>query len=107
MPTALADIEINDAAQVQSYLDRHPDIVSVTESICMAARRYFGEEAHLALQVYRDAEIDDAYLLLRVRLRSYAPDTLQRIRAITDPYEQELCDKSGSILVTTDFGSIP
>ena len=33
-------------------------------------------------------------------------DTLERIRAVSDPYENDLCDKSGSILVTTDFGPI-
>jgi hypothetical protein len=90
-------------SEVRSYLDRHPDLFGVTERICKAARREFGPEAVLTLGVYRDPEIPEEYPLLRVRLPSYAPDTLRRIRSVSDPYEQELSDKSGSIVVTTDF----
>lgn len=98
-----AVVAVEGLDEVQSYLDTHLDMIDVTRLICRAARQAFGSEAGLTLKVYHDPEIDDSYLLLRVRLPSYAPDTLQRIRALTDPYETELSEKSGAILVTTDF----
>ncbi len=99
-------VEVRGVAEVRSYLDRHAAMFEVVEHICKAARREFGPEASLTLQVYRDPEIEDEYLLLRVRLRSYPPDTMPRIRSISDPYEDELRDKSGSIIVTSDFGPV-
>jgi hypothetical protein len=100
---ASSEIDVKREEKVRSYLDRHPDLFGVTGQVCQAARREFGSQASLTLQVYCDPEIEDEYLLLRVRLPSYAADTLQRIRALSDPYETELCADSGSIVVTTDF----
>ncbi len=100
---AASAIEIPRVAEVRSYLNRHSDMYEVTEKICKAARREFGPEASLILQVYRDPEIEDEYLALFVRLRDYAPDTLSRIRSVVDAFDNELCQASGSILLTTDF----
>lgn len=99
-----ADIE--SALDVRSYFDKHPDMPEVTERICQAARREFGPEASLTLLVYRDPEIEEEYLLLRVRLASYDTGTMRRVRSVSDPYEDELAGKSGAILVTSDFGPI-
>jgi hypothetical protein len=106
--SALADsaVQVRGVLEVRNYLDKHSDMFGVTERICQAARSEFGQEAFLTLRVYRDPEIDDEYLLLRVRLRSYPPDTMPRIRSLSDPYQNELSDKSGSIIVTTDFRPI-
>lgn len=96
-------VEVKGVEEVCSYLTRHSDMFGVTEEICKAARREFGPEAFLTLQVYHDSESEDEYLLLRVRLRAYAADTLSRIRSLSDPHENELSTKSGSIITTTDF----
>jgi hypothetical protein len=103
---ASSAMEIRGMVEVRSYLDKHPDMFGVTEGICKAARREFGPEAFLTLRVYRDPEIEDEYLLLRVRLHSYTPDTMQRIRSVSDLHEKELSEKSGAIVVTTDFRPI-
>ncbi|SRR5579871_5376400 len=98
--------DIKSALDVRAYFDEHPDMPEVTERICQAARREFGPEVSLTLLAYRDPEIEDEYLLLRVRLPSYNPGTMRWIRSISDPYEDELVGKSGVILVTSDFGPI-
>ncbi len=103
---AASAFEITRVAEVRSYLDSHADMYGVTEEICKAARREFGPEAFLTLQVYHDPEIDDEYLVLYVRLRTYGPDTMSRIRSVADAFENELCQTSGSILMTTDFRPI-
>jgi hypothetical protein len=78
----------------------------LTEGICKDARRQFGTEALLTLQVYHDREIEDEYLALYVRLQAYGPETLPRLRSVADAFDEELCRASGSILVTTDFAPI-
>jgi hypothetical protein len=88
---------------VCSYLDSHPDMPDVVEDVCRGARREFGTEASLALDVYCDPEIEDKYLILHVRLRVYPPDVVHRMHSVSDALESRLWDKSGSILVTTDF----
>jgi hypothetical protein len=103
---ASSAVEVRHVAEVRAYLDQHSDMYGVAEEICKATRQQFGPEAFITLQVYRDPEIDDEYLRLRVRLRSYGPDMTQRIRSVSAPYESDLCDKSGSIIVTTDFRPI-
>jgi hypothetical protein len=102
----LSAVEVERESEMRTYLDSHPDMVFVTEQICKTARRIFGSEASLNLQVYCDPEIHDEYLILHVRLRSYPADMMERIRSVSDPFENELCDNSGSILVTTDFRPI-
>jgi hypothetical protein len=97
------DVESKRADEVRTYLVRHPDLAGIPERIYETARQEFGPDASLSLELYRDPEIEDEYLALYVRLRSYGPDTLQRIRAVCAAHESELWDKSGSILVTTDF----
>ena len=36
-------------------------------------------------------------------MKSYAVDTMRRIQSVSDAHESVLWDKSGAILVTTDF----
>jgi hypothetical protein len=96
-------VNVSESDKVQSYLDRHSDLLNALEGICEAARREFGTEAVLTLQVYCDPEIKDEYLLLSVRLHAYGTDTMRRIRSLSEPFETELSDKSGSIVVTAEF----
>jgi hypothetical protein len=90
-------------ADVRSYLALHPDVTEAVEGICRSARLEFGPNAALILGVYQDPEIDDQYLSLYVRLESYPPDVLDRIREVSAAHDDAMADKSGFLLVTTDF----
>src|SRR5690349_7301560 len=89
--------------EVRSYLERHPDMLAAVEAVCRSAAQEFGPGASLTLEHYRDPEIADERLTLYVRLPSYPPDMLCRIHAVADAHENSLEDKSGTLLVTTDF----
>src|SRR3954452_18491482 len=93
-------------AKIRSYLARHPDVSESVVGICRSARQEFGPDAALILGVYQDSEIDDQYLSLCVRLESYPPDVLDRIRSVSAAHDDALAGKSGSILVTTDFQEV-
>jgi hypothetical protein len=96
-------VEVKREQEVWSYLEAHPDLLSLTEDICRATRKEFGPAAVLSLQLNRDPEIVDEYIVLHVRLAQYGADTLARVRSVSDAFDSELCNASGSILVTTDF----
>jgi hypothetical protein len=101
-----ADVKLLRAPEVRHYLEQHPDLACVLGSLCQSARNEFGTEAGLLLKVYHDPEIEDEYLVLRVRPRKYSKNVLCLIRAVSDRYEAELADGTGTILVTTDFRPI-
>jgi hypothetical protein len=100
---ALSGVAVLREEEIRCYLAGHPDMLDPVEEVCRAARREFGSEPSLSLEVYCDPEIDDRHLVLYVRFRAYPPDTLRRIHSVSDAHENRLWDKSGSILVTTDF----
>jgi hypothetical protein len=101
---AAADVEIVDAEKIRSYLSDHLDTVAVTGQVCAAARREFGSDAALKLGMFLDCENNDRWLRLGVRLSSYPPNILDRFRAVTGAFDEELCRVSGEISVTSDFG---
>jgi hypothetical protein len=88
---------------VAAYLALHPDLAKVLPPVCAQARKEFGPEAELKLQVYRDPEIDDCYLRLYVRLSSYDDASMARLARVSQPFEEALARASGYLLVTTDF----
>jgi hypothetical protein len=67
------------------------------------ARDLLPANVQLALELYRDPEIDDTYLTLYARSRDYDLDLRRAIRTVSvkrAPYVRGL---SGHILVTSDF----
>lgn len=106
MPLLPTNWNIAKGEEVRLYLDKYPDLSNIVTEVCRKARSDFGPNASLTLQVYHDPEIEDEYLVLYVRLPSYPPDIMARIRAVTAAHECQLSDMVGTILVTTDFGSV-
>jgi hypothetical protein len=101
----LADYKvlIPDQAEIVAYLGLHRDLGQVLISVFAEARKEFGQEAELTLQVYRDPEIDDHYLRLNIRLPFYDESIMKRLDKVSQPFDKELAKASGYLLVTTDF----
>jgi len=89
--------------EVRQYLIRYSDVAPIAVELLQAARNVFGPDAEIALELYRDAEIDDEYLRVLVRLRQYREDFLQRLQSISDAHDAKLSKLSGYISVTTDY----
>lgn len=79
-----------------------PDLIEVIPQAVDAAQRYL-PGAQLVLRVYRDPEIEDAYLTLYVRLREYDESVMDKIESAESEFLHLLTDKSGWLLLTTDF----
>jgi hypothetical protein len=98
-----AHVLVSDRQGVNKYISAHPLLGPRVKVLCELARRAFGRNAELALNVYRDPEIDDQYLTLYVRLAEYNPDVLDRIESISQGLGDAPKRAHGHILVTTDF----
>src|SRR5436190_8283622 len=84
--------------EVHAYLRQHPDLAELVPVVCAEARREFGSPTELSLEVYRDPEIDDAYLTLYVRQATYATDLLERIHRLAEASTKDLARGSGHLL---------
>jgi hypothetical protein len=100
---AAQDIALANGSEIAAYFADHPDLAMVVPSVGVRARKEFGKDAQLTLRLYRDPEIDDRYLSLNVRLPGYDDRTMERIDLVSEPFDEQLCNASGYLLVTTDF----
>jgi len=96
-------IVIPQPAAVRDYLLHYPDMTNLLPSVCSIALEKFGMYTQLSLEVYRDPEIEDEYLTLYVRQKCYDEHIMDMIEDICAEYEGELAERSGWLLVTTDF----
>lgn len=99
-------IKIQRYPDVYEYLLRHIDLIDLLPFITRIVREGLPSmTTELSLELYRDPEIKDAYLVIFGRSRSYDQEFLDTIKSIRPRYMDLLTGKSGWILVTTDFDS--
>jgi len=99
-----AGVRVRMRDEVYCYLIRHHDLTDLVPVVVGAALERFADRAELSLEVYRDPEIDDQYLTLYVRQERYDDTIMDTIKEVWREYQSDLADKSGWLLVTTDFG---
>ena len=97
------DLQVSDVRGIKVYLKKHSDLAALVPSVCQRLRAEFGPKADLFLDLYKDPEEPEPYLLLRVRLVDYDTQTMERIYKVTEEFDRELTDASGWLQVTTDF----
>jgi hypothetical protein len=94
---------VADPDEIADYFRQHPELEELVARIAAGLRSRFGDGTELVLTYYRDPEIDDPHLTLLVRQAPYAPDLLDQIDAVRAPFDQELEQSTGMLVVTTDF----
>jgi hypothetical protein len=67
------------------------------------ARRIVRSEIQLSLMVYRNPEIEDRYLTLRVRSAGYGDTLREAIRAVQNRMTAEFRSSSGWLHIGTDY----
>jgi hypothetical protein len=90
-------------ASIRDYLTEHPDMVEPVLALCCYARLRFPLGATLTLVVYRDPEVTDEYLTVYVRLPDYSSFQFEQIKEVERECEPLLEEKSGWLVLTTDF----
>jgi len=90
-------------AQVKAYLLDHPDMIGLTEQICLALLERFPKPSNVVLEVYEDPEMDDRHLTVYVRQPDYDDAILEILEQVSSQFQAELGASSGWVHITTDF----
>lgn len=98
-------IKIPEPQTVQNYLQQAPDIANLLISTASLAKDKVDSETQLSLEIYKDHEMNDEYPTLYIRKEHYDDAILEFIESITAGFEEQLTNKSGWFIVTTDFKS--
>ncbi|HIH03989.1 MAG TPA: hypothetical protein HA263_09135 [Methanoregulaceae archaeon] len=96
-------VAIPDAVAVEDYLVRFPDTHMRVEYLVLFLRSAFGPAVRFVLDVNRDPEIENEYLLLLVRMPSFDERAYERIRLVRHVVNRRLPGGEGRVLATTDF----
>ncbi len=97
------DLVVADPDDIADYFRQHPELEGLVARIAAALRARFGDGTELVLVNYRDPEFDDSHLTLLVRQAPYALDLLDQLDAVREPFDYELDQSTGMLVVTTDF----
>jgi hypothetical protein len=98
-------IEVFGRDEVRQYLASHEDLLDPLMTLAAAARERFRNGSQLFLEVFHDPDFDDVELTLCLRQSEYPQDIMPRIREVAKVVEEDLMNRSGYILFTTDFQS--
>lgn len=96
------EVRIRKPEEVEDYLARFLDLLGVIGKIVHTAREQL-PSVELSLEVYHDPEVEDEHLVLYARFRRYDKTTMERIRAVRKAYRHLLSNRSGWVILTTDF----
>ncbi|HEV2949278.1 MAG TPA: hypothetical protein VGX70_18025 [Gemmataceae bacterium] len=102
-PLVQMGVTSEDWNAVRRYTKAHASVIPLLPDVCQRVRGEFGSQTELALDEYRDPEIDDRYLTLCLRLPNYELDTMDRIERVNQSFENRIKPNTGYLLVTTDF----
>jgi hypothetical protein len=92
-----------DAAAVRQYLRRYPDTIGAVIQSCKMAWECVSDNAQLSLEVYRDPEIKDEYLVLYVRPGKEVAQAVDATEKISEWLAPNLKKKSGWLVATVDL----
>ena len=88
---------------VSEYLYEYPGIVELLPLVCEISRKHVGVDTELSLEVCQSPADGTRDLSLYIRPRHYSEKLFETISDIEAEYIDKLAEKSGWILVTTDF----
>jgi len=88
--------------EVNEYLLQFPDLLDIIVEIAEKVRRQLFE-AQLLLDVYRDPEVEDQFLVINARFNNYSDFVLKKIKEVRRGFHEILSQRRGRLLLTTDF----
>jgi len=89
--------------ELLDYLDEYKELFTPLVFAAVASVEEFGTSSQISVELYRDPEIYDRYIVVYVRQYSYDDDIMDRIDMICNEYEKYISDTDGWMMITTDF----
>ena len=96
-------ILIPEPAEARRYLMVYTDMIHIILPICSKINEKLNTSAQVSLEVYKDPEIKDEYLVIYVRQTVYDDKIMNIIDEISEECDRLLHNKSGWLIITTDF----
>jgi len=97
-----SNVKINNRTHIKNYLSLFSDLIDLIPIAVSVAKKHF-PEAHIVVDVYKDPEIEDSYIVLYIRLSQYDESFIERLAEAESEILPLLVNKSGWIQLTTDF----
>jgi len=89
--------------EVKDYIDRHPGINDIVLYAGILTSEEFSKNSEITIELYKDTESYNSYLVISVRLENYDSDIDKRLDKVRDEYEDSLIGQSGWLLLKSDF----
>ena len=99
----VGDVIVPNPKEVLAYLARYRKLAALLREICREVRAQFPLPYEVALELYKDPEIDDRYLGLYVRQAPLNPDLLDHVEDFRERFYDRLHRVSGHLHITADF----
>ena len=87
---------------VLQYFWENPHLIELTRDLARLARERL-PEAILSLEISRDPEGDEEYIVIYARFRDYDETIVRKIRDVRKEFISRLSDEREWPLLTTDF----
>jgi len=87
---------------VWQYFEKHPRFIEMTRVLSELASERL-RDAVLSLEISRDPEEDEEYVVLYARFHNYDENTIKIIRSVREEFLSSLGEEEEWPLLTTDF----
>jgi len=95
-------VDIKSQKQIKYYLSVYRDLIDLIPKAVSIAKKHF-PESHIVIDVYKDPEIEDSYIILYIRLDQYDESFIERLATAESEFLPLLANKKGWIQLSTDF----
>jgi hypothetical protein len=95
-------VDIKNQKQIEYYLSVYRDLIDLIPTAVSIAKKHF-PESHIVVDVYKDPEIEDSYIIFYIRLGQYEDSFIERLATAESELLPLLVNKKGWIQLSTDF----
>lgn len=96
------EVFLRNTNYIRKYLLKFPDIINVLQlTVNMLIKQF--PNAQLIIDMYRDPEINDNYLVIYIRMKRYNKHFTKQLESVEAKLLDLLSNRTGWLQITTDF----
>ncbi len=97
-------IILKNVDDIREYLLTFPDVIDLVPIAIQIINKYL-PNTQIIIDVYKDPEIDDKYLMINLRTKFYDDSFMEKFEMLETEFVKFLVGKEGWIQLITDFES--
>jgi len=95
-------VDIKTPEQIKYYLSLYRELIDLIPIAVSIAKKHF-PESHIVIDVYKDPEVEDSYIIFYIRLSQYDDSFIDKLAIAESELLPLLAGKEGWIQMSTDF----